>query len=147
MFKKLVYVLISFKIRRAALPPTDTADRMVLCLLFLVRGHRRGKQGAFSFLLQFKSLGHAGKQKELICIDNTVDLVNRASPFLPVSLEKTKERKGKTQSKKYRNLVMEEVPYTLSPDHNYHSPPYLHMDPRVDIKKGYGGRSAEGLLS
>ena len=42
---------------------------------------------------------------------------------------------------------MEEVPYTLSPDHNYHSPPYLHMDPRVDIKKVYGGLSAEGLLS
>lgn len=76
-----------------------------------------GKQGGFSLPLHFKSLGPAGKQKELLCIDNTVDLINRTCPSLiPARFPgKEKEWRGKPQSKKKRNPIMEEVPYALSP--------------------------------
>lgn len=40
---------------------------------------------------------------------------------------------------------MDQVSYTLLPDHRYHSPPHLHMDPRGGIKKIYGDLSAENF--
>lgn len=39
--------------------------------------------------------------------------------------------------KKNRNLIMEEVPYMLYPDHNYPSLPHLCMDPRVAMKRRF----------
>ena len=65
--------------------------------------------------LCFKSLGSEGKQKELLCIENTVDLMNRAPhPFhQPVSREKRKEEGGKTKVESmgvYRGRALYPVP-------------------------------------
>lgn len=97
-------------------PPIKAADKMVLCPLVLSERTQKRKQGAFSLLLHFKNFPW-GKQKELLCIDNTVDLMNRASPSLtPASVPgKEKGRRGKTQSEKYSNVIIEEEPYMPCP--------------------------------
>lgn len=70
-------------------------------------------------------------------MDNTIDLMNRASSSLtPASFPgKEKGRRKKAQSRKYRNVILEEVSYTLSPHYHCCSLPNPCMDPRVGMKK------------
>lgn len=68
-------------------------------------------------------------------MDNTIDLMNRASSSLtPASFPgKEKGSRKKAQSRKYRNVILGEMSYTLFS--RYH---YPCMDPRVVMKKDLG---------